>query len=222
MRADKETVRAADLARAQALLPSVSRETWDRLAGLVALVDKWQPVVNLVAPKTLDEIWTRHVADSLQLVPLVDDPSVWVDFGSGGGFPGLVVAAALVGSGARVHLVESDQRKAAFLREAARTLGLPAQVHAQRFEAFTDRWQERTTVVSARAVAALSVLLPLAYPLLKTGALGVFPKGQDVEQELTDSAKSWIIDARLIPSVTDPKARIVLVAGVEPRRGNSA
>lgn len=222
MRVDREAVRANDRALAEALLPAVSRETWDRLAGLVTLVDKWQPVVNLVAPKTLDEIWTRHVADSLQLVPLVDDPSLWVDFGSGGGFPGLVVAAALVGTGARVHLVESDQRKAAFLREAARSLGLPADVHAERFEVFTARWNGSATVVSARAVAALSQLIPLAYPLLKTGALGVFPKGQDVEQELTDSAKSWIIDARLIPSVTDPKARIVLMAGVEPRRGNSA
>jgi 16S rRNA (guanine527-N7)-methyltransferase len=124
----------------------------------------------------------------------------------------LVFACALVETvGAQMHLVESTQKKAAFLRETVDALHLPAIVHAQRIEDFTRTNKLRFEVVTARAVAPLEKLLGYANPLLKTGAIGLFPKGQDIEAELTQASKSWKIGAELIPSKTDPHARIVLV-----------
>lgn len=194
---------------------SVSRETWDRLDRFVALVLVRQQVMNLIAPSTIPKTWTRHVADSLQLLPLAPKAKTWIDFGSGAGFPGLVIASALVETmGAQVHLVESIQKKAAFLRECAEALSLPAIVHAQRIEDFARSNSTRFDVVTARAVAPLEKLLGYANPLLKRGVVGLFPKGQDVEAELTTASKSWKIDADLIPSKTDPNGRIVLVRGL--------
>src|SRR5436309_9386845 len=115
---------AHDRARAHALFAgSVSRETWERLDSLVAILLKWQSTTNLVAPSTLAEVWTRHIADSLQLLTIAPDARAWIDLGSGGGFPALVVACAMADyPNATIHLVESNQKKSAFLREAARTL----------------------------------------------------------------------------------------------------
>jgi 16S rRNA (guanine527-N7)-methyltransferase len=211
-----ETLQAAlveDRAQAIALnQDSVSRETWGRLDALVARVIDRQATMNLIAPSTIPTIWTRHVADSLQVLPLAAGAKRWLDFGSGAGFPGLVIACALVETvGAQMHLVESTQKKAAFLRETVDALHLPAIVHAQRIEDFTRTNKLRFEVVTARAVAPLEKLLGYANPLLKTGAIGLFPKGQDVEAELTQASKSWKIGAELIPSKTDPHARIVLV-----------
>ena len=204
---------AEDRAQAIALnQDSVSRETWGRLDALVARVIDRQATMNLIAPSTIPTIWTRHVADSLQLLPLAAGAKRWLDFGSGAGFPGLVIACALVETvGAQMHLVESTQKKASFLRETVDALHLPAIVHAQRIEDFTRTNKLRFEVVTARAVAPLEKLLGYANPLLKTGAIGLFPKGQDVEAELTQASKSWKIGAELIPSKTDPHARIVLV-----------
>ena len=204
---------AEDRAQAIALnQDSVSRETWGRLDALVARVIDRQATMNLIAPSTIPTIWTRHVADSLQLLPLAAGAKRWLDFGSGAGFPGLVIACALVETvGAQMHLVESTQKKAAFLRETVDALHRPAIVHAQRIEDFTRTNKLRFEVVTARAVAPLERLLGYANPLLKTGAIGLFPKGQDVEAELTQASKSWKIGAELIPSKTDPHARIVLV-----------
>src|SRR5947208_12648763 len=125
-------------ARAALLLNgSVSRETWPRLDGLVELLLKWQDTTNLIAPSTIAEIWTRHIADSGQLLALAPAARAWVDLGSGGGFPGLVIACAMADhQGGMVHLVESNQKKSAFLRETARVLGIPAIVHAERIEDF--------------------------------------------------------------------------------------
>jgi 16S rRNA (guanine527-N7)-methyltransferase len=204
---------ARDRARAMALIGGiVSRETWARLDGLVALLLKWQVFTNLVAPSTLAEIWTRHIADSVQLLTIVPDARAWVDLGSGGGFPGLVVACAMADHpGGKVDLVESSQKKSAFLREAARTLSVPAIVHARRIEDFVSASVQSFDVVTARALAPLDRLLDYAAPLLKTGAIGLFPKGRDAEAELTATSKSWTMDAQLVPSVTDPQARIVIV-----------
>ena len=191
---------------------SVSRETWARLDAFVARVIQRQETMNLIAPSTIPRIWTRHVADSLQLLPLATGARRWIDFGSGAGFPGLAIACALVETtGGQIHLVESTQKKAAFLRETIDALHLPAIVHAQRIEDFTRSNKLRFEVVTARAVAPLEKLLGYANPLLKTGAVGLFPKGQDVEAELTAASKSWKIDIDLIPSKTDPHGRIVLV-----------
>jgi 16S rRNA (guanine527-N7)-methyltransferase len=116
-----------------------------------------------------------------------------------------------------VHLVESNGRKCAFLREAIRVLGVPAKVHDGRIEDVTGSWDGIVDVVSARALAPLSELLGLARNLLTTGALGIFPKGQDVDEELTQAAKYWKIQASTVASKTDPKARIVVVEKAEPR-----
>ena len=207
-----------DRARALALTP-VSRETLDRLDHFVATLLAWQRRMNLIAPSTEPKLWTRHIADSLQLLALAPDAKTWVDLGSGGGFPGLVIACALAGRPeAEVHLVESNAKKAAFLREAARAAGAPAQIHAVRIEEFVENFASPVDVVTARALAPLADLLAAAYPLLKSGAVGLFPKGQDVGAELTETAKCWSIRSTLAPSLTDSKGRIVRVTGLSPKR----
>jgi 16S rRNA (guanine527-N7)-methyltransferase len=208
---------SADRARALALVP-VSRETAARLNCFVKLLLQWQDKTNLIAPSTIPTIWTRHIADSLQLLALAPGAKCWVDLGAGAGFPGLVIACALADEpGARVHLVESNAKKAAFLREAVRQVGAPALVHAVRIEDFVKNFEERPDVVCARALAPLEVLLELAHPLLKTGAKGLFPKGQDVDAELTRASKCWSMDVELVPSKTNSRARIVVVRGLQRR-----
>jgi 16S rRNA (guanine527-N7)-methyltransferase len=204
---------SADRAQAVALnQDSVSRETWNRLDRLVERLLQVQQHTNLVAKSTLPHVWTRHVADSLQLLALEPGAMRWIDIGSGAGFPGLVIACALADTvGAEVHLVESTQKKANFLRDCANALGVPAIVHARRIEDFGKVNKRAFDVVTARAVAPLDKLLGYAIPLLKRGGVGLFPKGQDVEAELTTASKSWTIEADLIPSKTDPRGRIVRV-----------
>ena len=173
--------------------------------------------MNLIAASTVPKLWTRHIADSLQLFDLAPEARVWVDLGSGAGLPGLPLACALAGvSGARVHLVESNAKKAAFLREAARQLGVPAMVHELRIAEFVGQAPPGVEVVTARALAPLGELMRAAHPLLKSGVLGLFPKGQDVGVELTEAARYWSIDASLVPSRTDPRGRIVRVTRVQP------
>ena len=121
-------------------------------------------------------------------------------------------------AGSRVHLVESNAKKAAFLRETARALHLPALVHATRIEDFTERFADSPDVVTARALAPLTRLLGYAEPLLKKGVQGLFPKGQDVGAELTDASKYWNIEAVLVPSKTSQDSRIVVVRAAERRR----
>lgn len=216
--------RGGDEAARHAVERAVSRETFARLETIADLLAKWQKTINLVAPATLPELWSRHIGDSLQLVNHVSEkPLRWVDLGSGGGFPGLVIAAVLAEwAGATVHLVESDTRKAAFLREAARLAGLPATVHAQRIEQVAQQLAPGTEVVSARALAPLPKLLDLAEPFLAVGAIGVFPKGRDADLELTQARKGWTLDCDLRPSTSDPLARILLVRGAKRMTDSSA
>lgn len=194
----------------------VSHETWARLERFVDLLLRWQPTINLIAASTIPQIWTRHVADSLQLLSIVPADRVWMDLGSGAGFPGMAIACALADMpGVAIHLIESDQRKAAFLREAVRITGAPARVHAQRIEAVARAGPSlggaKVEVITARALAPLPKLMDLAAPWLETGAQALFLKGQDIEAELTESAKYWHMDAELRPSVTDSRGRIVWV-----------
>jgi 16S rRNA (guanine527-N7)-methyltransferase len=208
---------AADRSRALALTP-VSRETLDRLDRFVAVLLDWQQRMNLIASSTEPKLWTRHIADSLQLLALAPQARIWVDLGSGGGFPGVVIACALADRpGARMHLVERSTKKAAFLREAVHATGAPAEVHAVGLEDFVENPAAPVDVVTARALAPLAALLTATYPLLKTGTLGLFPKGQDVDAELTEAAKCWSIQSSLAPSLTDPKARIVCITGIQSR-----
>lgn len=207
---------AADRTRALALTP-VSRETAARLDRFVALLFETQRHTNLVGSGALPELWTRHVADSLQLLALAPDARVWLDLGSGGGFPGLVIACALADQpGRAVHLVESNGKKAAFLRQVIRALSLPAEVHEQRIESLQDIAAD---VITARAVAPLAKLLGYVAPLLKTGGKALLLKGQDVERELTDAAKYWTIEAEFTPSRTHPAGRIVVVRALQRRAG---
>ena len=208
---------SADRERALALTP-VSRETTARLDRFVETLLDWQQRMNLIAPSTIPILWTRHVADSLQLLALAPTALVWADLGSGAGFPGLVIACALADTdGAHVHLIESNGKKAAFLREAVRVTGAPAQIHTVRVLDFVEKATEPIDVVTARALAPLSELLPMAYPLLKRGSLGLFPKGQDVGFELTEASKCWNIQFELSESLTDARGRIVVVRGLEPK-----
>ncbi len=203
---------AEDRAHAVALCPDVSRETWERLDGLIDRLLAAQHTMNLIAASTVPQVWTRHVADSLQLLALAPDARRWVDLGSGAGFPGLVIAAVLADApGAAVHLVESTRKKATFLADTAAALNLPVTVHPERIEDFAVANRVSFDVVTARAVAPLPKLLGYAIPLLKRGTVGLFPKGQDVEAELTEASRYWIIEVDLIPSKTDPRARIVVV-----------
>jgi len=185
-------------------LVDVSRETAERLERFVALVRKWQTAENLVAPETLPVIWARHVADSAQLATIFPDASAWVDLGSGAGFPGIVLANLLAESpDGIVHLVESNQRKCAFFRQAIRETGVNAKVHAGRIEAVLAEWREPVDMISARALAPLGRLLSLAEPLLAKGSVGAFHKGQDFEREIEEASKSWEFDLILHKSLVE-------------------
>jgi 16S rRNA (guanine527-N7)-methyltransferase len=212
---DVPSPQAADRAKAFELTP-VSRETEERLDRFVELLLTWQKSTNLISPSTIPNLWTRHVADSLQLLDLAPSARLWVDLGSGGGFPGVVIACALADTpGARVHLVESNTKKAAFLREAVRITGAPAVVEAMRIEKFVANFSPVSDVVTARALLPFKSLLDNSFSILSRGTLGLFPKGQDVAAELTQAAKYWNIDYTLAPSRTDSLARIIVVRGLK-------
>ncbi len=198
---------------------NVSRETFLRLEIIVSQLIKWQARINLVSPGTMSSIWKRHIADSLQLVDLAPKALRWIDLGSGGGFPGLVVAAALADKpGFRMVLVESNGKKCAFLRETARLAGLPVDVLHGRIEDCVAGLPEGFDIVSARALAPLSILLELAAPLLGKGATGLFPKGQDVDDELRTATISWNLDADLIHSQTEVGAAIVMARSASRKK----
>jgi 16S rRNA (guanine527-N7)-methyltransferase len=202
--------------RAALRLTPVSRETEERLAILVAELERWQAAKNLVSAATLADVWLRHIADSLQLATLAPDAKRWLDLGSGGGFPGLVIGIVMAERGVgRVDLVESNSRKCAFLRHAARLTGAPVTVHQARIEDVIGDFSGRTDVVSARALAPLRQLLDWCSELLRTGAIGLFPKGQHLDAELTEASRYWKIHASTVLSVTDEAARVLVVRGAE-------
>ena len=174
---------------------AVSSDVLDRLQSFVALLEKWQRVHNLVGPDTLDEVWERHIADSAQLAMLAPDAQRWLDLGSGAGFPGLVVAILIRARGdAFVDLVESNQKKCAFLREAIRITGAPAAVRCERIESVVKRWSAPVDVVTARALAPLPILCAYAEGFITRGAVALFHKGRGFESELADARQLWDID----------------------------
>ncbi len=209
---------AADKAAAIALMP-VSCETEARLDRYLALLLQWQAKTNLVAPSTLPNLWTRHIADSLQLLTLAPSAKVWADLGSGGGFPGVVLACALAETpGTMVHLVERNAKKAAFLREALRVTSAPGAVHLTEIGESVDRIVGRVDCVTARALAPLHQLIRFVEPLVRGGAKALFPKGQDVEAELTEATKYWIIRPQLHSSRSGGHGWIVELDRIERRR----
>ena len=216
------SVRAADKAAALALTP-VSHETEARLDRYVDLLREWQAKTNLVAASTLPTLWTRHISDSLQLLDFALSAKIWVDLGSGGGFPGVVLACALAETpGAMVHLVERNAKKAAFLREALRVTGSRGTVHLADIGDSVDRIQGPVDCVTARAVAPLHQLIGFAEPLMRRGTKALFPKGQDVEAELTEATKYWKIRPYLHSSRTGGHGWIVELDQVERRNPSAA
>jgi 16S rRNA (guanine527-N7)-methyltransferase len=217
----KPTALTSDKAAALALTP-VSRETEERLDRYISLLLEWQAKTNLVAPSTLPNLWTRHVSDSLQLLNLAPGAKVWADLGSGGGFPGLVLACALAETpGAMVHLVERNSKKAAFLREALRVTASPGIVHLAEIGDTVDRITGPVDCVTARALAPLHQLIGFAEPLVRRGAKALFLKGQDVEADLTETTKYWNIQPKLHSSRSGGQGWIVELDQIE-RRNPSA
>jgi 16S rRNA (guanine527-N7)-methyltransferase len=207
----------SDRAAALKLTP-VSRETESRLDRYLDLLRTWQAKTNLVSPSTLPHLWTRHVSDSLQLLTLAPSAKSWVDLGSGGGFPGVVLACALAEtSDAIVHLVERNAKKAAFLREALRVTSAPGVVHLNDIGDIVDRIAEPVDCVTARAVAPLNRLIGFAELMVGRGARAFFLKGQDVEAELTEATKCWSIMPRLHASLTGGQGWIVELDRIERR-----
>lgn len=177
----------------------VSRETLERLEIIVRELDAWRGKMNLIGPSEYDQVWRRHVLDSLQLLPLIAVTGHTIDLGSGAGFPGLVLAACLSDQNARITLIESVGKKCAFLRAAVQAADLPAKVIQGRVEAINP---VQADCVTARAFAPLPKLLAYAEPWLTKGAYGVIPKGRRWQEELTDAKESWRFAYEAIPSVT--------------------
>ena len=218
---------------------SISRETLDRLKIYAELLEQWQPTINLVAPKSIPDLWLRHIADSAQIEPLAPAGGHWVDFGAGAGFPGLVVAILRAGkakagrpepgvAGAApdvaVTLVESDARKCAFLAEVARRTGLkaliPVEILNQRIESAATRAKlGQVNILSARAVAALGELLIWSAPLFGPSTVGLFPKGRNAAAEIEAAKAKWTFTAVLHPSRTERDAAVVEIRDLKPRSG---
>lgn len=193
----------------------VSRETIDRLEALEALLKKWNPAINLVAKSTIEQAWSRHIVDSAQLYALA--PATvphWVDLGSGGGFPGLVIAALARESDPqrRITLVESDQRKCTFLREAARQLELSVSVLAERAESTAPLAAD---VLSARALASLDALCGYAARHLAPRGMALFPKGATHLAELAEARANWTFDVTIHASETDPASVVLALKAIQ-------
>ena len=194
---------------------NVSRETEDRLLAFADLLGKWTRKINLISKGSASDIWERHILDSVQIYDLAPNTfSLWVDIGSGGGLPGVVVAtlAAQFAPDARIAMIESDQRKAAFLRTALRELGLSGDVLASRIDAVPPMGAD---VLSARALAPLDQLLAFAENHLKPGGTAIFPKGKTAEQEIADASTNWLFQIEKHASMTDAEARILVIKDIK-------
>ena len=207
---------SASWASLQEAAGTVSRETFDRLVAFEETFQKWNRSINLVAPSTLGQVWERHILDSAQLARIEPLATRWVDLGSGGGFPGLVMAFLLAErDGASIDLVESNRKKASFLQSVVGQFNLPARVVARRID---DSYAlvSAPQIVTARALAPLSTLLDLSAPWLTTGTRGLFHKGRDYRSEVEESAHRWAFDLVEHPSMTDPLGVILELSDLRP------
>jgi 16S rRNA (guanine527-N7)-methyltransferase len=197
----------------------VSRETLDRLGIYANLLARWQKTINLVAPSTIDDVWHRHFADSAQLWQYRPaDARTWLDLGSGAGFPGLVLAILGAGSDSRHLLVESDNRKAAFLREVARETGVAVDILCMRIENAETRAKVGAVhCVTARALAPLPRLFELVAPYFGSSTLGLFLKGREVAAEIEETARRWQFAYELKPSMTEEGSSVVLLKALKPK-----
>lgn len=198
-------------ATAEAL--SVSRETFERLKIYVDLLERWNPKINLVSRNSLKDIWTRHILDSVQVFRCAESVSHWGDLGSGGGFPGMVCAIMAIEAApdTQFTLVESDQRKSAFLRNVARECGVKCTVTSRRIEAVEPLHAD---VLTARALADLKTLMSFCDRHLAPDGMALLPKGATWKKELADARKEWKFEAEPITSLTEPQAVILKIKGV--------
>ncbi|MEC7298809.1 MAG: 16S rRNA (guanine(527)-N(7))-methyltransferase RsmG [Pseudomonadota bacterium] len=197
------------------MLDNVSRETLDKLEQYADLLAKWNPRINIVAKSTIGEAWTRHIVDSAQVFAASDkQDGQWLDMGSGGGFPGLVCAiiAAEKSPDLKFTLVDSDQRKCAFLRNVARETGTQVTVIAKRLEQIDP---VNADVISARALANLSDLLPFAKRHGNQAATVLFQKGRNWQAEAAEASRDWRFQHEVLPSTTDPEAVILRIKELE-------
>jgi 16S rRNA (guanine527-N7)-methyltransferase len=197
----------------------VPRETIHRLARYAEILGQWQKRTNLISPSTLPTLWSRHFADSAQLCALAPNARLWLDLGSGAGFPGLVVGIMQAGRpDFRMHLIEANHKKCAFLAEVVRETKAPVDIHAMRIEDLGESAQSLSPdLVSARALAPLPRLLELAAPFFGERTQGLFLKGREAEAEIAAAHEDWEFDFRLHQSLTAKDSRIVEVSGLRPR-----
>lgn len=196
---------------------SVSRETRQRLDDFAVLYDKWSPRINLTAPSTQSDFWRRHVGDSAQLLDLAPEARHWVDLGSGGGFPGMVIAILLQDvPGGRVELVESNRKKTAFLQAVKAQCAPSTVIHPARIEDVVGRIPV-PEIVTARALAPLPKLLDLTAPWLQSGARALFHKGRGYASEIEDSHAKWAFDLVRHESRIDAESVILDITNLRPR-----
>jgi 16S rRNA (guanine527-N7)-methyltransferase len=194
----------------------VSRETFDRLVAFEQMFQKWNRSINLVAQSTSGDVWQRHILDSAQLARIEPAATRWLDLGSGGGFPGLIMAFLLAErDGASIDLVESNRKKASFLQAVVGQFSLPARVVARRIDD-SHALVSTPQIVTARALASLSTLLDLSAPWLTSGARGLFHKGRDYRAEVQESVHRWSFDLVEHPSVTDASGVILELSNLRP------
>jgi 16S rRNA (guanine527-N7)-methyltransferase len=194
-------------------LCGVSDDDLGRLRAYVALLKKWQAKTNLVSNDSLGDVWRRHVLDSAQLAPLLGaEIKTIADIGTGAGFPGMVLA--IIGAAEEVHLIESNERKCAFLREVNRATEAGAIIHNNRVENLQGILVDR---VVSRAVASLEKLLQYANPLLKKGGQCLLLKGKKWREELTEAQKKWIINESTVQSLSDPSGMILKLKEIRSR-----
>jgi 16S rRNA (guanine527-N7)-methyltransferase len=195
------------------LKADVSRETFERLECYVALIEKWNPRINLVSKASLGGLWDRHIWDSAQIVDLGIEGDLWADFGSGGGMPALILAifAKEQRPDMKFHMVESDQRKCAFLRTVVREVGLNAVVSAKRVEEIEPL---NANVISARALTSLNGLLGFVERHSAVGGVAVFPKGETWEKEIDEAQEFWSFEYEEITSLTNPNAAILKIKDI--------
>lgn len=206
-----------DISQNTDLPAGVSRETQKRLADYAALYERWSRNINLTALSTQKDFWRRHVADSAQLVDLAPDATRWVDLGSGGGFPGMVIAIMLQGRpDARVELVESNRKKTAFLQAVKAQCAPAAIIHAERIEQVVGKITA-PEIVTARALAALPALLEMTSPWLAAGTRALFHKGRGYAAEIEESRAKWTFDLVIHRSRIDADSVILEIANLRPR-----
>lgn len=192
----------------------VSRETIEKLEKFADITRKWNPSINLVAKSTIPDLWNRHILDSVQLYQYAPiEPRKWLDIGSGGGFPGIVMAVIAAEKSPKTSFVfiESDQRKSTFLRSAVRELGLTVTVIASRIE---ETEAQHADVVSARALSALAELFPLINRHLVAGGTAILPKGRTFQTEIDAAMTDWHFDVQAHQSMTDEEAHVLVVKGI--------